>query len=81
MVASGDRLPLVTDVPLVTGRCERFQPARNLPAEYFHGFTFSDPITNLMAGVSLCMSEVVAFNVERSRSLVSFLRRRQRQSS
>jgi hypothetical protein len=34
-----------------------------------------------MLGVSLSMSEVVAFNVERSGSLVSFLRRRQRQSS
>jgi hypothetical protein len=35
---------------LGTGRCERFQPARNLPAEYFHGFTFSDPIATLMPG-------------------------------
>jgi hypothetical protein len=32
----------------VTGRCERFQPAHNLPAEYFHGFTFSERIANMM---------------------------------
>jgi hypothetical protein len=33
-----------------TGRCERFQPAHNLPAEYFNGFAFSDCIANLIPG-------------------------------
>jgi hypothetical protein len=51
-----------------SGRCGRFRPAHNLPAEYFHGFTFSDRIANRCLGVSLCMSEVVAFNMERSGS-------------
>jgi hypothetical protein len=52
----------------LSGRCERFEPAHNLPAKLSMDSRLRLYRDLDAWGFSLCMSEVVAFDVERSRS-------------